>query len=224
MAHFFSEASRTFSEYLLLPNLTTKDCIPENVILRTPLVKFKVGHQPPPLEVNIPFASAIMQAVSDHNLAIALARQGGISFIYGSQSIEEQVAMVRAVKNHKAGFVVSDSNLKRDNTIEDVVKLTEETGHSTIAITEDGSSSGELFGLITDKDYRLSRVDLNTKVSELMTPFPQLIVGQKGITIEDANDLIWKHKINCLPIVDENRKLVHLVFRKDYDDHKKKSP
>ena len=220
MAHFFSEASRTFSEYLLLPNLTTKDCIPENVILRTPLVKFKVGQQPS-LEVNIPFASAIMQAVSDHNLAIGLARQGGISFIYGSQSIEEQAAMVQAVKSHKAGFVVSDSNLKCDSTIADVVKLTEETGHSTIPITEDGSSSGELFGLITDKDYRLSRVDLNAKVSEFMTPFPELIVGQKGITIEAANDLIWKHKINCLPIIDENRKLVHLVFRKDYDDHKK---
>ncbi|MXV74615.1 IMP dehydrogenase, partial [Candidatus Poribacteria bacterium] len=221
MAHFFSEASRTFSEYLLLPNLTTKDCIPENVILRTPLVKFKVGHQPPSLEVNIPFASAIMQAVSDHNLAIALARQGGVSFIYGSQSIEEQAAMVRTVKSHKAGFVVSDSNLKCDSTIADVVELTEETGHSTIPITEDGSSSGELFGLITDKDYRLSRVDLNAKVSEFMTPFPELIVGQKGTTIEAANDLIWKHKINCLPIVDENRRLIHLVFRKDYDDHKK---
>ena len=165
MAHFFSEASRTFSEYLLLPNLTTKACIPENVILRTPLVKFKVG-QRPSLEVNIPFASAIMQAVSDHNLAIALARQGGISFIYGSQSIEEQIAMVGAVKNHKAGFVVSDSNLKCDNTIEDVVKLTQETGHSTIAVTEDGSPSGKLHGIITDKDYRLSRVDLNAKISE----------------------------------------------------------
>ena len=219
MAHFFSEASRTFSEYLLLPNLTTKACIPENVILRSPLVKFKVG-QHPSLEVNIPFASAIMQAVSDHNLAIALARQGGISFIYGSQSIEEQVAMVGAVKNHKAGFVVSDSNLKCDNTIEDVVKLTQETGHSTIAVTEDGSPSGKLHGIITDKDYRLSRVDLNAKIREFMTPFSQLIVGQKGITIEGANDLIWEHKINCLPIVDENRKLVHLVFRKDYDDHK----
>ena len=194
MAQFFPEASRTFSEYLLLPNLTTKGCIPENVVLRTPLVKFKVGQQAP-LEVNIPFASAIMQAVSDHNLAIALARQGGISFIYGSQSIEEQAAMVRAVKSHKAGFVVSDSNLKCDNTIADVVELTEKTGHSTIAITEDGSSSGELLGLITDKDYRLSRVDLNGKIKEFMTPFAQLIVGQKGITIEEANDLIWQHKI-----------------------------
>ena len=220
MAHFFPEASRTFSEYLLLPNLTTKGCIPENVILRTPLVKFKVGQQAS-LEVNIPFASAIMQAVSDHNLAIALARQGGISFVYGSQSIEEQAAMVRTVKSHKAGFVVSDSNLKCDSTIADVVKLTEETGHSTIPITEDGSPSGELLGLITDKDYRLSRVDLNTKVGELMTPFSQLIVGEKGIAIEAANDLIWEHKINCLPVVDENRKLIHLVFRKDYDDHKK---
>ena len=156
-----------------------------------------------------------------HKLKVGTTRQGGISFIYGSQSIEQQVAMVRTVKNHKAGFVVSDSNLKCNSTIEDVVKLTQETGHSTIAITEDGSSSGELLGLITDKDYRLSRVDLNSKVSESMTPFSQLIVGRKGISIEDANDLIWKHKINCLPIVDENRKLIHLIFRKDYDDHKK---
>lgn len=220
MAYFFSQTSRTFSEYLLLPNLTTKDCIPENVVLRTPLVKFKKG-QKPPLEVNIPFASAIMQAVSDHNLAISLARQGGISFIYGSQSVEQQAAMVRAVKNHKAGFIVSDSNLRPDSTIQDVVELTQKTGHSTIAVTDDGSPSGELLGLITDKDYRLSRVDLNSKVSELMTPFSQLIVGRKGVSIEAANDLIWEHKINCLPIVDEIRKLIYLVFRKDYDDHKK---
>ena len=100
MLTFFPEASRTFIEYLLLPNLTTKECIPENVVLRTPLVKFKVG-QYPSLEGEYPVASAIMQAVSDHNLAIALARQGGISFIYGSQSREEQTAMVRAVKTTK---------------------------------------------------------------------------------------------------------------------------
>lgn len=219
MAFFYNEPSRTFNEYLLIPNLTRKDCIPSNVSLKTPIVKYRDGEKSP-LEINIPIASAIMQAVSDSNMAIALARCGGISFIYASQPIEQQAEMVRKVKKYKAGFVVSDSNLKPDNTLKDVLELKERTGHSTIAITEDGTATGKLLGLVTSRDYRLSRTPLDTKVKEFMTPFSSLIYGVEGITLKEANDMIWDHKLNCLPIVDKNQNLVYMVFRKDYDEHK----
>ncbi|MDP4093000.1 MAG: IMP dehydrogenase [Bacillota bacterium] len=219
MAFIYNEPSRTFNEYLLIPNLTTKDCIPENVSLKTPIVKYKKG-QKSPLEINLPFASAIMQAVSDSNMAIALARSGGISFIYGSQSIEKQAEMVRKVKKYKAGFVASDSNLKPDDTLKKVLELKQKTGHSTIVITEDGSPNGRLIGLVTSRDYRVSRMPMDTKIKEFMTPFSSLIYSKEGISLKEANDMIWEHKLNVLPIIDNNQNLMYMVFRKDYDSHK----
>lgn len=219
MAIYYTEPSRTFSEFLLIPNLTTKDCTPANVDLTTPLVKFEKGEKPA-YSLNIPFSSAVMQSVSDDRMGVALARAGGISFIYGSQSIESQAAMVRKVKSYKAGFVVSRSNLTPDHTLQDVLDLKEQNGHSTFAITHDGSANGKLLGIVTSRDYRISR-DAPTKViREFMTPFDKLIVGASGITLSEANDLIWDHKLNCLPIVDAERRLEYLVFRKDYDAHK----
>jgi len=219
MAYYYKEPSRTFNEYLLIPNLTTKECRPENVSLKTPIVKFRKGEKSP-LEINIPMVSAIMQAVSDSGMAIALARCGGLSFIYASQPIESQAEMVKKVKKYKAGFVVSDSNLKPDDTLADVLALKRRTGHSTIAITEDGTATGKLMGIVTSRDYRLSRCPLDKKIKEFMTPFSSLIYGYEGITLKEANDMIWDHKLNCLPIIDKNQNLVYLVFRKDYDDHK----
>jgi IMP dehydrogenase len=219
MAFFYEEPSRTFSEYLLIPNLTTKECTPDRVSLRTPIVRYKDG-DPSPLSINIPFASAIMQSVSDDGMAIELARCGGISFIYGSQTIEKQAEMVRKVKNYKAGFVVSDSNIKPDQTLADVLALTRRTGHSTIPVTEDGTPTGKLLGIVTSRDYRINRTSPQTKVREFMTPFASLVYGREGITLSEANDLIWEHKLNSLPIIDANQKLVALVFRKDYTAHK----
>ncbi|HEY8464875.1 MAG TPA: IMP dehydrogenase [Bacillota bacterium] len=219
MAIYYNEPSRTFSEYLLIPNLTTKQCIPDNVSLRTPISRYKKGESKP-LMINLPFASAIMQAVSDHNMAIALARCGGISFIYASQPIEAQADMVRRVKNHKAGFVPSDSNLKPDDTLADAMALTARTGHSTIAVTADGTAGGKLMGIITSRDYRVGKCSPEAKICEYMTPLSHLIFGKEGITLSEANDLIWKHKLNCLPIVDEQGNLRYLVFRKDYTSHK----
>lgn len=219
MAYYYNEVSRTFNEYLLIPDLTKKDCVPSNVALKTPLVKFKRGEQSA-IELKIPFVSAIMQAVSDHNLAIALARNGGLSFIFGSQPIDDQTEMVRKVKKFKAGFVTSDSNLTPEDTLEDVIKLKERTGHSTIGITEDGTENGKLLGLVTSRDYRLGKETLDKKVKEFMTPFSKLVVGKLGISLTEANDVIWDHKLNCLPIIDDNQKLIYFVFRKDYDDHK----
>jgi IMP dehydrogenase len=219
MAFFYNEPSRTFNEYLLLPNLTTKECTPDNINLQTPIVKFKKG-EVSPIKTNIPMVSAVMQAVSDSNLAIELSRCGGLAFIYVSQPIDQQAEMVRKVKKYKAGFVVSDSNLKPDDTLKEVLRIKERTGHSTIAITEDGTSSGKLLGLVTSRDYRISRTPTDRKISEFMTPFSSLIYGEEGITLSEANDMIWDHKLNCLPIVDKNQKLVNMVFRKDYDSHK----
>ncbi len=219
MVYIYPEVSRTFNEYLLLPNLTTKDCTIENVNLRTPLSRFNKGEEPA-LSLNIPFVSAIMQSVSDHNLGIALAKNGGLSFIYGSQSIETQVEMIHKIKKYKAGFVVSDTNLTENHTLQDVLALKKLTGHSTIAITDDGAANGKLLGVVTDKDYRLSRDIGHKPIKEFMTPFDKLIVGNYGVTLSQANDIIWSNKINCLPIVTDGQRLKFMVFRKDYDDHK----
>ena len=220
MAKFINEPSHTFNEYLLIPGYSSSECIPANVSLKTPLVKYKKGEKPA-IEMNVPMISAIMQAVSGEKLAIALAKEGGVSFIFGSQSIEDQAAMVKRVKEHKAGFVKSDSNLSPDATMADCVALKEATGHSTIAITEDGTADGKLVGIVTGRDYRVTRMDPETKVSTFMTPFEKLITAPVGTTLKEANDIIWDHKLNSLPIIDENQKLNAFVFRKDYDQHKK---
>ena len=219
MAFIYSEPSRTFGEYLLVPGYSSKECIPANVSLRTPLVKFRRGEEPA-VSINTPMVSAIMQSVSNDTMAIALAQEGGISFIYGSQSVEDQAQMVRNVKGHKAGFVKSDSNLRPDATLKDVLELHDLTGHSTVAITADGTGTGKLVGLVTDKDYRISRMPLDMKVSEFMTPLSRLVYATEDITLKIANDIIWDHKINSLPIVDDRGHLKFFVFRKDYSNHK----
>ena len=219
MAHYFDESSHTFSEYLLIPGYTSPECIPANVSLRTPLVKFRRGEESE-INLNIPMVSAIMQSVSGEDMAIALAREGGISFIYGSQSVEDEAAMVARVKGYKAGFVVSDSNLKPTATLADVLDLVGEKGHSTIAITEDGTPNGILKGIVTGRDYRVSRMSTDLCVSEFMTPFERLITAPADTTLKTANDIIWEHKLNSLPIVDGEGHLLYLVFRKDYSQHK----
>ena len=219
MAHYFDEPSHTFSEYLLIPGYTSPECIPANVSLRTPLVKFRRGEESE-INLNIPMVSAIMQSVSGEDMAIALAREGGISFIYGSQSVEDEAAMVARVKGYKAGFVVSDSNLKPTATLADVLDLVGEKGHSTIAITEDGTPNGILKGIVTGRDYRVSRMAPTDKVRDFMTPRKKLVTAPAETTLKEANDIIWEHKLNSLPIVDENDHLLYFVFRKDYSSHK----
>ncbi len=219
MATFINEPSHTFNEYLLIPGYSSSECVPANVSLKTPLVKFKKGEKPA-IEMNIPMVSAIMQAVSGDRLAVALATEGGVSFIYGSQSIADEAAMVRRAKSYKAGFVTSDSNVTPDMTMADVVRLKEETGHSTVAVTDDGTAEGKLVGIVTGRDYRVSRMDPATKVSAFMTPLAKLITAPEGTTLKEANDIIWEHKLNSLPIVSEDGRLCYFVFRKDYDTHK----
>ena len=220
MAYFYSEPSHTFSEYLLIPGYTSEQCVPDNVTLRTPLTKYRKGLEEPAISLNIPLVSAIMQSVSNDSLAIALAKEGGLSFIFGSQSIESEAAMVAKVKNHKAGFVVSASNLTPENTLADVLALKARNGFSTVAITADGTATGKLLGIVTSRDYRVSRMDPNQKVSSFMTPLEKLITAPSKTTLKEANDIIWANKLNSLPVVDDNGNLMYFVFRKDYSSHK----
>ena len=221
MATYLNDQSRTFSEFLLVPGYTDERCIPGNVSLKTPLVKYRKGEEDCPITLNIPLTSAIMQSVSNDTMAIALAKEGGISFIYGNQTIEDEAAMVARVKSYKAGFVVSDSNLKPDNTLRDVLALFEAKGHSTMAVTDDGTANGKLLGIVTSRDYRVSRMTGDELVSSFMTPLDKLITAPASTTLKKANDIIWDHKLNSLPIVDKNGNLKYFVFRKDYSDHKK---
>ncbi len=220
MAFYFTEPSHTFNEYLLVPGYSSDKCIPSAVSLETPLVKYKVGEQPA-ITLKTPLVSAIMQSVSGEKLAVALAREGGVSFIYGSQSIEDEAAMVAAVKKYKAGFVVSKSNICPDQTLADILVLKEKTGHSTVAVTDDGSATGKLLGIVTGRDYRVSRMSPDEKVSSFMTPLDKLITAPEGTSLKEANDIIWAHKLNSLPIVDKDGNLCYFVFRKDYDQHKR---
>ena len=220
MAFYYSEPSRTFSEYLLVPGYSSEDCIPDRVSLRTPLTKYRKGQEEPAISLNVPLVSAIMQSVSNDTLAIALAKEGGLSFIFGSQSIQSQAAMVAKVKGYKAGFVVSASNLTPDATLNDVLALKEKNGFSTVAITDDGTATGKLMGIVTGRDYRVSRMEGTEKVSTFMTPREKMIVAPADTTLKAANDIIWENKLNSLPIVDENDHLMYFVFRKDYSSHK----
>ena len=220
MAKYIDQPSHTFNEYLLIPGYSSAQAIPANVSLKTPLVKFRKGEESA-ISLNIPMVSAIMQSVSDDKLGVALAKEGGISFVYGSQSIESQAAMVARAKNYKAGFVTSDSNISPESTLKDVIELKEKTGHSTVAVTSDGTANGKLVGIVTGRDYRISRMSLDEKVKDFMTPFDKLITAYEGTTLKEANDIIWDNKLNSLPIITKEQKLCYFVFRKDYDSHKK---
>ncbi|MDY4166085.1 MULTISPECIES: IMP dehydrogenase [Eubacteriales] len=220
MAYYFEEPSRTFGEYLLVPGYSSSACVPDAVSLKTPLVKYRKGEEECPLTMNIPMVSAIMQSVSGDRLAIALAKQGGVSFIYGSQSVEDEAAMVARVKSYKKGFVTSDSNLKPTATLADVLELKKKTGHSTVAITEDGTPNGKLLGIVASRDYRVSRMSMDEPVANFMTPMEKLVCAPDTTTLKEANDIIWDNKINSLPLVDAEGHLKYMVFRKDYDSHK----
>ncbi len=219
MAYFYPETAHTFNEYLLVPGYSSSECTPNQVSLKTPLVKYKKGEKPS-IELSIPLTSAIMQSVSDDKMAVALATEGGLSFIYGSQSIENEAQMVARVKDYKAGFVESDSNISPDMTLQDVVELKAKSGHSTMPVTADGSPHGKIVGIVTSRDYRLSRMSLDAKVRDFMTPREKLIVASADTTLSEANDIIWDHRLNALPIVDNDDRLLYMVFRKDYDSHK----
>jgi len=219
MAHYFDEPSRTFSEYLFVPGYSSASMTPDKVSLQTPITKFKKSTQPV-ISLNIPLTSAIMQSVSSDELAIALAREGGLSFIYVSQSIESQAAMVAKVKAYRAGFSPNDTNIRPNQTVAELTELRKKTGHSTTTVTEDGSAHGKFLGIVSSRDIRPDYTSPETLIRDVMTPFDKLVVAQDGITLNEANNIIWEKKLNVLPIVDKKQNFVAYVFRKDYNSHR----
>jgi IMP dehydrogenase len=220
VAQIIAEVSRTFNEFLLLPNRTRTDCSPGTVDLRTPLVRHRVG-EAAGIELRSPFTSAIMQAVATPELAIALARNGGLSFLHHNQSVEDQAAAVREVKNFKAGFVVSDTNVRPADSLRELVDVMRRTGHSTAAVTDDGTGTGRLLGLVTSRDFHPQRHDLDGPVSGRMTPVEALSCGAADTTLSEANARLWDERLDCLPLLDAGGRLRYLVFRSDYADNKR---
>lgn len=220
MAQIIQAVSRTFNEYLLLPNRTAADCSAAAVDLRTALVRYTVG-QSSAIELRTPFTSAIMQAVSSPELAIALARNGGLGFLHHNRSIDEQVEDVVTVKNFKAGFVVSDTNVRPEDSLRLLREVMARTGHSTAAVTEDGSAAGRLLGLVTSRDFHPQRHDPDAPVSSRMRPISEVAHALEGVTLSEANTRLWEERLDCLPVVDGHGHLRHLVFRTDYTDHKR---
>ncbi len=220
VAQLVEGISRTFNEFLLLPNRTSIECTPAAVDLRAPLVRHVTG-ETSAIELRTPFTSAIMQAVSSPELAIALAREGGLGFLHHNRPVENQVADVRAVKNFKAGFVVSDTNVRPTDTLGHLWELMERTGHSTAAVTDDGTASGLLLGLVTSRDFHPQRHDAAALVSTRMVPVEKIAHSRDDIALSQANARLWEERLDCLPTVDESGRLRHLVFRSDYTDNKR---
>lgn len=220
MAYYFSEPSRTFGEYLLVPGLFSSECIPR-LSASKPAGQVPQGRRSLPPDHEHPHGFGY-HAVRFRRKArhCPLPKQGGVSFIYGSQSVQSEADMVRRVKAYKKGFVTSDSNLPPEATLADVLDLKTRTGHSTVAITADGTPHGKLLGIVASRDYRLSRMSTDLKVTEFMTPLDKLVTAPANTSLHDCNDIIWDNKINSLPLVDEQGNLQYMVFRKDYDSHK----
>lgn len=220
MKKITDKLSTIFAEYILLPGYTTSEQSSEKVSLKTPLTKFSQG-QSAKLNLNIPFTSAVMQAVSGAQMGISLAQEGGLAFIFSSQPIESQANMITRVKDYKAGFVVSKANLTPENTLQDALDLTQKTEYSTICITENGQSDSKLLGIITDQDYWLGHDSADLKLEQVMTPFEKITYGIEGLTLEQAQEKLRQTKKACLPIIDNetDRKLKYLVFKKDWLKH-----
>jgi IMP dehydrogenase len=214
------EVSRTLNEFLLVPDLTTADCVPDNVDLSVPLVRHRVG-QESPIRVAAPLTSAIMGAVSSPRLAIALAQCGGLSFIHQNQPVADQAEMVAAVKRHKAGFRFSDINIKPSATLGEVTALLESAERDVAVVTDDGTAHGLFLGLISTGDFHPRRHDLNDSVESRMRPAAGVVTAPPTISLSEANTLIWDHRLDVLPIVDDAGLLRSIVLRRDYELHKR---
>jgi IMP dehydrogenase len=212
------ETSRTLSEYLLIPGLTTEECTPDNVDLEAPLVRHKVG-EAPEIRIATPMVSAIMQAVSSPTMAVALAQTGGLSFIHQNQRIEEQAAEVLAVKRHKAGFRTSEVAVAPTTPLGEVARLLAEAEQGVAVVTETGETDGEFRGIISLEDFHLERHGASESAASRMRAGDGLVTASATVSLSEANELIWQHHLDVLPVVEDGR-VVSLVLKRDYQAHK----
>jgi IMP dehydrogenase len=212
------ECSRSLSEYLLLPELTKKTDTPDSVDLSAYISRYRQNSDEGSLSLRLPIVSAIMQSVSGSRLSIALAKEGGLSFVFQSQEIEAQAEMISRVKGHKAGFVRSGAFLSPGDTMENAVHMMLETGHSTIPVTSGGMADGQLEGVLTDKDFPPDIEDLTANVMKYATLAQNLKIAPVGISLREAYQRIWQEKLSVLLVGSQAGVLDSMVFRKDYEE------
>ncbi len=206
------EPSRTLAEFRLLPRLTTEASTLEMVSLETLLaVHPKTGAE---FRVNLPILASAMQSVSGSRMGIELARLGGAAVIFCSQTAKSQAAMVAAIKNYKAGFV-EPVTVRPADTIARICEVKRSTGFNTFPVVDE---SGILKGLISRNDYDEHR-HANRLVSERMIPRDRVEVGVDIVDLKKANESLLDSHHSVLPIVDGQDHLLHVVFKKDIQDH-----
>ena len=196
----------TFDDVLLVPNYS--EVLPTQVDVRTKLTK--------KITLNIPIMSAAMDTVTEAELAIAIAREGGIGIIHKNMSIEEQAEEVDRVKRSESGMIVKPVTVRPDQTIAEAEALMKKYKISGLPVVDE---SGKLLGIITNRDIRFVK-NFNKKISEVMTK-ENLITVPVGTTLEEAKEILHKHKIEKLPVVDENGYLKGLITIKDIEKREK---
>ena len=197
----FSKEGLTFDDVLLIPGRS--EVLPKEVDLTTNLTKS--------IKLNIPLMSAAMDTVTEARLAIAIAREGGIGIIHKNMSVEEQADQVDKVKRSEHGVIVDPFFLSPDHLLSDADELMRKYRISGVPITV----KGKLVGIITNRDIRFE-TDFSQKIKDVMTS-ENLITAPEGTTLEEAQEILRKHKIEKLPIVDENMMLKGLITIKDIE-------
>lgn len=197
----------TFDDVLLIPAYS--DVLPRNVELTT---KFSRR-----ITLNVPLVSAAMDTVTEAKMAIAIAREGGIGVIHKNMPIDEQARQVHAVKRAENGMIYDPVTIRRGSTVADALKMMEEYHIGGIPVVDD---NGLLVGIVTNRDLRFER-DLTRKVDEVMTS-ENLVTTSQATSLEEAADILQKHKIEKLPVVDHNGRLIGLVTYKDITKAKDK--
>lgn len=206
MVKISDSVSRTFTEYLILPGRTARTTRIEDISLRSRITDTQ--------EIPLPFLSAAMQSVTGHELAIELAKQGGLGVVPSSLPIKEQAGIIEKVKRYRSGFVHNVRTVGPDEKVSRLLELERLHGHSTYPVVE----GRKLVGLISEKRYHPEK-DASLAVRDKMVPFDRLVVAQEGITLDQANDKVIESGIGALPIIDSERNLRSVVFFKDLKEH-----
>ena len=193
----------TFDDVLLVPQYS--EILPSEVNISTFLTKN--------IKLNVPIVSAAMDTVTESAMAIAMAREGGLGFIHKNMSIENQAAEVDKVKRHENGMILNPVTVSKEDTLIDVEKICQRYHISGLPVVD---SDRHLVGMITRRDIKYLNID-NTKVEAVMTK-DNLITAQVGTSLEEAKMILWKNRIEKLPIVDNQYRLVGLITSKDIDN------
>ncbi len=190
----------TFEDVLLVP--AKSEVLPKEVCLKTKLTK--------EISLNIPFVSAAMDTVTEYKAAIAMARLGGIGIVHKNMNVEAQVLQCKKVKKSESGMIIDPVTIKKTQTLQDAEDIMASYRISGVPVVDD---NGSLLGILTNRDMRFTK-DYTQLVQDKMTVMP-LITGKEGTTLDEAADIMHQHKIEKLPIVNKNNKLVGLITIKD---------